>query len=82
MRQKILKTDINFINPPRKGKRLLVLDIDYTIFDCKVCSADIVWVNVPMHMRIVLCVCSCAPHVCITVCVLVCVLSLVARWSG
>eukprot|EP01006_Ploeotia_vitrea_P034854 TRINITY_DN65807_c5_g1_i1.p1 TRINITY_DN65807_c5_g1~~TRINITY_DN65807_c5_g1_i1.p1 ORF type:complete len:384 (-),score=49.09 TRINITY_DN65807_c5_g1_i1:168-1319(-) len=32
---KILKTEVILINPPRKGKRLLVLDIDYTIFDCK-----------------------------------------------
>ena len=27
--------DITVINPPRPGKRLLVLDIDFTIFDCR-----------------------------------------------
>jgi ubiquitin-like domain-containing CTD phosphatase 1 len=26
---------IQYINPPRQGKRLLVLDLDYTLFDCK-----------------------------------------------
>eukprot|EP00668_Euglena_longa_P015178 GGOE01019231.1.p1 GENE.GGOE01019231.1~~GGOE01019231.1.p1 ORF type:complete len:372 (+),score=125.93 GGOE01019231.1:26-1141(+) len=41
VRQKILKTEINFINPPRRGKRLLVLDIDHTIFDCKSASETI-----------------------------------------
>ncbi len=29
------KTTIHFINPLREGKKLLVLDLDYTLFDCK-----------------------------------------------
>ena len=28
--------ELNLITPPRDGKKLLVLDIDYTIFDTKV----------------------------------------------
>ncbi len=28
--------ELNLITPPREGKKLLVLDIDYTIFDTKV----------------------------------------------
>ena len=27
------QTTIKFINPPREGKKLLVLDLDYTVFD-------------------------------------------------
>ncbi|KAI9168170.1 orotate phosphoribosyltransferase [Blastocladiella emersonii ATCC 22665] len=34
------KTTINFINEPRPGKRLLVLDLDYTIFDCKAVASN------------------------------------------
>jgi ubiquitin-like domain-containing CTD phosphatase 1 len=34
VQQVIASTEIRLINPPRPGKRLLVLDIDYTIFDC------------------------------------------------
>ncbi|KAJ3363109.1 hypothetical protein GGF31_001248 [Allomyces arbusculus] len=29
------QTEINLINAPRPGKRLLVLDLDHTIFDCR-----------------------------------------------
>lgn len=29
------KTSITLINHPRPGKKLLVLDLDYTLFDCK-----------------------------------------------
>jgi ubiquitin-like domain-containing CTD phosphatase 1 len=36
----IKSTTINFINPPRHGKKLLVLDIDYTIFDMRMNGAD------------------------------------------
>lgn len=28
-------TQIQMITPPREGKRLLVIDLDYTVFDCK-----------------------------------------------
>ncbi|KAL1925372.1 uncharacterized protein VTP21DRAFT_255 [Calcarisporiella thermophila] len=35
LRSAIEKTEIRIINPLREGKRLLVLDLDYTIFDCK-----------------------------------------------
>jgi len=31
----IAKVPINIINPLREGKKLLVLDLDYTLFDCK-----------------------------------------------
>ncbi len=31
-----LEMELNIISPPRDGKKLLVLDIDYTIFDTKV----------------------------------------------
>lgn len=33
-------TNINFINPPRANKKLLVLDIDYTIWDMKTSPTD------------------------------------------
>eukprot|EP00164_Ancoracysta_twista_P003979 GFYU01005341.1.p1 GENE.GFYU01005341.1~~GFYU01005341.1.p1 ORF type:complete len:349 (-),score=95.13 GFYU01005341.1:254-1261(-) len=35
LHNRISKTEITFINQPREGKKLLVLDIDYTIFDMK-----------------------------------------------
>ncbi|RUS15143.1 HAD-like domain-containing protein [Endogone sp. FLAS-F59071] len=35
LRDTIAKTQINLINPLRDGKRLLVMDLDYTLFDCK-----------------------------------------------
>ena len=35
LRKRIETVEIQFINPPRTGKKLLVLDIDYTIYDCK-----------------------------------------------
>jgi ubiquitin-like domain-containing CTD phosphatase 1 len=35
LRMRIAETKIDFINPPRPGKKLLVLDIDFTIFDMK-----------------------------------------------
>lgn len=31
----LAKLDINLINSPREGKKLLVLDLDYTLFDMK-----------------------------------------------
>ena len=30
-----MATEITVLNPPRKDSRLLVLDLDYTVFDCK-----------------------------------------------
>lgn len=35
IREHTAKLQLNIINPPRPGKRLLVLDIDYTILDTK-----------------------------------------------
>jgi hypothetical protein len=32
--------DIPYISHPRKGKKLLVLDLDYTLFDYKLLSSD------------------------------------------
>ncbi|KAJ3308620.1 hypothetical protein HDV04_001033 [Boothiomyces sp. JEL0838] len=31
----ISQANIHLINPPKQGKKLLVLDLDYTLFDCK-----------------------------------------------
>ncbi|KAJ2598517.1 hypothetical protein GGF40_002086 [Coemansia sp. RSA 1286] len=33
--------DIRLLNAPRPGKRLLVLDLDYTLFDCKNVSGNV-----------------------------------------
>jgi hypothetical protein len=33
--------ELNLISPPRPGKKLLVLDIDYTIFDTKVIRGQV-----------------------------------------
>lgn len=34
--QKVIKeTQINIINDVRPGKKLIVFDLDYTLFDCK-----------------------------------------------
>eukprot|EP01027_Heterolobosea_sp_BB2_P016360 GEZU01023305.1.p1 GENE.GEZU01023305.1~~GEZU01023305.1.p1 ORF type:complete len:268 (-),score=93.56 GEZU01023305.1:247-1050(-) len=41
LKKRIETVTINFINEPRKGKKLLVLDIDYTIFDCKSTAENI-----------------------------------------
>lgn len=35
LERRVETTDFRIMNAPREGKRLLVLDIDYTIFDCK-----------------------------------------------
>ncbi|OZJ03649.1 hypothetical protein BZG36_03935 [Bifiguratus adelaidae] len=35
LKETAAKTEINIINPLRDGKKLLVLDLDYTLFDCK-----------------------------------------------
>lgn len=35
LERRIATTNIQEINPPREGKRLLMLDIDFTVFDCK-----------------------------------------------
>ncbi|KAJ1832967.1 hypothetical protein LPJ63_003117 [Coemansia sp. RSA 2711] len=40
---KVLReADVRVINPPRPGRKLLVLDLDYTLIDCKQKSGDIV----------------------------------------
>ena len=36
----ILKTQIQLIHEPRPEKKLLVLDLDYTILDCKKISEE------------------------------------------
>ena len=41
LRRRIENTQIEFINEPRPGKKLLVLDLDYTLFDCKSSAASI-----------------------------------------
>ncbi|PHJ16375.1 had family iiid protein, partial [Cystoisospora suis] len=33
----IERTKVKLLHPPRQGKKLLVLDLDYTLFDCKSC---------------------------------------------
>jgi hypothetical protein len=42
VQKRIQETEITLLTPPRSGKPLLVLDIDYTIYDCsstvEVCS--------------------------------------------
>lgn len=35
LERRLAHTTIELIHPPRDGKRLLVLDLDYTLFDCK-----------------------------------------------
>jgi ubiquitin-like domain-containing CTD phosphatase 1 len=35
LKRRLDSTEIQIINPPRPGKKLLVLDLDYTLFDCK-----------------------------------------------
>ena len=43
--------EITFINPPRPGKRLLVLDLDYTLFDMKTASDDFTRLKRPFTHR-------------------------------
>ncbi|XP_028343306.2 ubiquitin-like domain-containing CTD phosphatase 1, partial [Physeter macrocephalus] len=31
----VAATHVQLLHPPREGKKLLVLDLDYTLFDCK-----------------------------------------------
>ncbi|PFH33787.1 HAD hydrolase, family IIID protein [Besnoitia besnoiti] len=37
----IERTQIHLLHPPRPGKKLLVLDLDYTLFDCKSLAGSI-----------------------------------------
>ncbi|KAL7753484.1 hypothetical protein RI367_001259 [Sorochytrium milnesiophthora] len=37
----IQKADIHVINPPRSGKKLLVMDLDFTIYDCKSAASNV-----------------------------------------
>lgn len=41
LQKAITAAEINFINPSRPNKKLLVLDIDYTIFDMKATTYDV-----------------------------------------
>ena len=43
--------DINFISPPRQGKKLLVLDLDYTLFDMKGNNEDFTQLQRPFTHR-------------------------------
>ena len=33
LRRRIASVEVKVLNPPREGKKCLVLDIDYTLFD-------------------------------------------------
>lgn len=35
LERRVTSTEFRIINPPRQGKKLLVLDLDYTLFDCR-----------------------------------------------
>lgn len=35
LERRVLSTEFRIINPPREGKMLLVLDLDFTLFDCR-----------------------------------------------
>lgn len=35
LERRVTSTEFRIINPPRLGKKLLVLDLDYTLFDCR-----------------------------------------------
>ncbi|KAI9009535.1 HAD-like domain-containing protein [Gaertneriomyces semiglobifer] len=41
LKETIEKTTISLINPLRQGKKLVVLDLDYTLFDCKSSASHI-----------------------------------------
>ncbi|KAI8324489.1 HAD-superfamily subfamily IIID h, partial [Martensiomyces pterosporus] len=41
LRRIIEGSEIRIINPPRPGKKLVVLDLDYTLFDCKNVSGNV-----------------------------------------
>eukprot|EP00162_Nutomonas_longa_P013042 comp21387_c0_seq1/m.46154 comp21387_c0_seq1/g.46154 ORF comp21387_c0_seq1/g.46154 comp21387_c0_seq1/m.46154 type:complete len:372 (+) comp21387_c0_seq1:77-1192(+) len=47
LQQRIRALNIQFINPPRPGKRLLVLDLDYTLWDHKTQQPNIEGVKRP-----------------------------------
>jgi ubiquitin-like domain-containing CTD phosphatase 1 len=49
LKEKMDNVQIHVINPPRPGKKLCVLDIDYTIFDCK--DARTSSHNIDVHIR-------------------------------
>ncbi|KAA8499697.1 Ubiquitin-like domain-containing CTD phosphatase 1 [Porphyridium purpureum] len=41
LERRIAEIDIRIINPLRDGKKLLVLDLDYTLFDCKGAASSV-----------------------------------------
>ncbi|OAQ28018.1 HAD-superfamily subfamily IIID h [Linnemannia elongata AG-77] len=47
LRSTIAKCDINIMHPMRQGKKLLVLDLDYTLIDCKALNNPLVDVMRP-----------------------------------
>ncbi|KAG9065344.1 hypothetical protein KI688_002669 [Linnemannia hyalina] len=47
LRSTIAKCDINIMHPMRPGKKLLVLDLDYTLIDCKALNNPLVDVMRP-----------------------------------
>lgn len=40
LERRIQSTEFRIINPPRDGKKLLVLDLDFTLFDCRSTAAN------------------------------------------
>ncbi|KAF9960802.1 hypothetical protein BGZ70_008488 [Mortierella alpina] len=56
LRSTISKCDINIMHPPRAGKKLLVLDLDYTLIDCKALNNPLVEVMRPgLHDFLAVC---------------------------
>ncbi|KAI8352196.1 HAD-like domain-containing protein [Mortierella sp. GBAus27b] len=56
LRQAIDNCNINIMNPLRSGKRLLVLDLDYTLIDCKALNSPLVEVLRPgLHHFLTVC---------------------------
>ncbi|CAN8065370.1 unnamed protein product [Agarophyton chilense] len=51
LERRIESTEFRIINPPRPGKKLLVLDLDYTLFDSKGKSSAIAdWARPGLHL--------------------------------
>lgn len=51
LQRRIETTEVRIMNEPRPGKRLLVLDLDYTLFDCRSTAPSIAELGRPgLHM--------------------------------
>ncbi|KAF9182255.1 hypothetical protein BGZ51_004840 [Haplosporangium sp. Z 767] len=56
LRNTIAKCNINLMNPLRPGKKLLVLDLDYTLIDCKALNNPLIEVMRPgLHDFLAVC---------------------------